>query len=116
LTDVNGNLSLRAYAIGNWSRFVRPGWHEVAVRGGGALLVTAFQGSDARQAAIIVVNKQRTPIVARIRVGGGMTGALTPWLTSSTAMLTQRPPAMVVDGIVTYECPAASIVTLSTGT
>src|SRR6185295_7861644 len=27
LVDLNGRVALRAYAIGNWSRFVRRGWH-----------------------------------------------------------------------------------------
>jgi glucuronoarabinoxylan endo-1,4-beta-xylanase len=42
LTDKNSNIAKRAYAIGNWSRFVLPGWHRVPVTNSTSLLVTAF--------------------------------------------------------------------------
>src|SRR5262249_9157234 len=43
LTDSTGHVARRAFVIGNWSKFVRPGWYEVSVSGSGPLLVSAFR-------------------------------------------------------------------------
>jgi len=112
LVDSNGRVALRAYAIANWSRFVRPGWHAVAVRSRGPLLVTAFQSETRSNAAIVAVNDQPAAAVGwRFEVGSAVTGSVTPWLTSTDSTLKAQPPVPVVDGAFSYSLPPRAVVT-----
>jgi glucuronoarabinoxylan endo-1,4-beta-xylanase len=112
LVDSNGRVALRAFAIANWSRFVRPGWHAVAVSSREPLLVTAFQDEPRNNTAIVVVNGQTAAArEQRFDVGGAMGVAVTPWLTSTTSALTAQPPVPVIEGAFSYIIPPQAIVT-----
>ena len=111
LTDNNGNLPLRAYVTGNWSKFVRPGWHRVGVTNNGSLLVTAFESADNSDSAIVVVNSGPQVSNQVFDVGTQMASSVVPWITSSTLSLAQQTPATITDGSLTYTIPANSVVT-----
>jgi glucuronoarabinoxylan endo-1,4-beta-xylanase len=113
LTDRNGHVALRAYVMGHWSRFVRPGWHEVNVTNDGAALVTAFQSEDRLESAIVALNTKTSPLSTRIMVGPSAAGSVTPWITSSNQSLARQSALAVVDGFFSYELPAQSIVTFA---
>jgi glucuronoarabinoxylan endo-1,4-beta-xylanase len=115
LTDRNGNVALRAYAIGQWSKFVRPGWHEVDVANGTSALLTAFQNEDGSKSAIVAVNPHKSPARVKITVGSGIQGAATPWITSRTQSLIRLADVQVTDGMIGFELPTQSIVTLVGG-
>ena len=112
LTDSNGNIPMRAYVTGNWSKFVRPGWHRVGVTNSGGLLVTAFQSPDNLLSAIVVVNSSGSSVSNQaFSVGTALGAAVTPWLTSSTQNLVAQSPVAVSSGTLTYTIPADSVVT-----
>jgi glucuronoarabinoxylan endo-1,4-beta-xylanase len=111
LTDNNGNLPLRAYVTGNWSKFVRPGWHRVGVTNNGSLLVTAFESADNSDSAIVVVNTGSQVSNQVFDVGTQMASSVVPWITSSTVSLAQQTPVTITDGSLTYTIPANSVVT-----
>jgi O-glycosyl hydrolase len=111
LTDFNGDIPLRAYITGNWSRFVRPGWHRVDVSNAGSLLVTAFQSADDTQSAIVVVNNTSSDSAQVLNVGQQMAGAVVPWITSASQQLVQQSTVPTSDGTITYTIPADSVVT-----
>lgn len=112
LVDSNGRVALRAYAMAHWSRFVRPGWHAVAVRSREPLLVTAFQNEERTSSAIVVVNGQPTAVAGQqFDVGRAMAGSITPWLTSSDSTLAAQRPVPLVDGAFSYTIPPGAIVT-----
>ena len=112
LTDLSGRVALRAYAIGNWSKFVRPGWHAVGVTNSSPLLVTAFQSDTGTQSAIVVVNNRSVPLTDQpFEVGTGMERSVTPWITSSASLLTPESPVTVTDGRFSCTIPGRSIVT-----
>lgn len=112
LTDINGNIAKRAYVIGNWSKFVRPGWHRVDVTNSGSLLVTAFQSANNGQSAVVVVNSGSTDNTQVFGVGKQMGTSIIPWITSSTQSLVQQSPVAISGGSLTYTVPANSVVTL----
>src|SRR5271155_4471966 len=56
LTDINGNSPKRAFVIGQWSKFVRPGWARVGVGYSGPLRITAFKDPRGSSFAIVAVN------------------------------------------------------------
>jgi glucuronoarabinoxylan endo-1,4-beta-xylanase len=112
LADSSGRVALRAYAMGSWSKFVRPGWHAVATRNSGPLLVTAFQNEAQTDAAIVTVNSRPSAVhEQRFEVGTAMAGSVTPWLTSSDSSLVAQPAVPVVDGGFSYTIPPRAVMT-----
>jgi glucuronoarabinoxylan endo-1,4-beta-xylanase len=112
LTDVNGNVAMRAYALGNWAKFVRPGWHMVSVTNSTGLLVTAFADSLNHNAAIVVVNTSGSAVTNQaISVGTAMGSSVVPWVTSSSLSLAAQSSVSVSSGSFTYTFPADSVVT-----
>lgn len=112
LTDINGNIPLRAYVIGNWSKFVRPGWNRVAVTNSGSLLVSAFEGPTSGT-AIVVVNNGAAVNNQVFNVGTTMGTSVVPWVTSSTQNLQSQATVSVSSGSFTYTIPADSVVTFA---
>jgi glucuronoarabinoxylan endo-1,4-beta-xylanase len=111
LTDVNGNFPKRMWMTGNWSRFVRPGWHEVGVSNSGSLLITAFQNPTGSQAAVVVVNTTSNPITQTFAVGSSMGATALPYITSTSFNLAQQSSVAISGGAFTYTIPAASVTT-----
>jgi len=113
LVDCNGNISKRAYVTGQWSKFVRPGWHRVGVTNSGSLLVTAFENSSGSNTAIVIVNTSSSPVSNQaFSVGTQMGSWVQPWITSASYSLAPQASVAVSSGTVTYTIPATSVVTL----
>jgi glucuronoarabinoxylan endo-1,4-beta-xylanase len=114
LTDASGNPALRAYVLGNWSKFVRPGWKRVSTTDSpGNLLVTAFMGPGG-EAAIVVVNESSSAVANQsFNVGTPMGSSVVPWITSSTQSLKSEPPVSVSSGAFVFTIPGDSVVTFS---
>src|SRR4029077_11227493 len=112
LTDQSGNIAKRAYVMGNWSKFVRPGWHMVEVTNPFGLPTTAFQNASGTQSVIVIINQGRFRSNQRISVGEQMGSVVIPWVTSANLNLAQQPSVAVIDGKIHYSVPAESIVTL----
>jgi glucuronoarabinoxylan endo-1,4-beta-xylanase len=115
LADSNGTIAKRAYAIGNWSRFVRPGWQRIGVTNSGPLLITAFKGPR-QQFAVVVVNNRRWPVWHQTFTLRGVTAQhapITPWLTSAKASLAPQPVVSLnpAGTAFTYSLPARSVMT-----
>ncbi len=97
LTGRRGNIPKRAYVTGNWSKFVRPGWHRVGVTNNGPLLVSAFQSPDCIQSAVVVVNSGSTAANQNFEVGTQMGASVTcPWVTSSKQSLKSEFPVKLL--------------------
>jgi glucuronoarabinoxylan endo-1,4-beta-xylanase len=112
LTDTNGNIAKRAYAIGNWSKFIRPGWHRVDLTNTTRLRVTAFEDAIGSLGAVIALNVSRFPVPDQIFVVGSTLGSrVTPWVTSASNDLQPQSPLAVTDGSFTYTIPANSVIT-----
>jgi len=119
LTDENSNIAKRAYAIGNWSRFVLPGWHMVSVRNSTSLLVTAFIDHAGNSGTVVAVNNGRRPVSVTFSVETTMGSSVTPYLTSSNASLAAQTAITVSSGLFSATVPPYSIETftnLSTST
>jgi glucuronoarabinoxylan endo-1,4-beta-xylanase len=115
LTDQNRNLAKRAYVLGHYAKFIRPGWQRVDVTNHGSLMVTAYEGPS-RQFAIVAINDSSWSAPAQaFRLNGLASRQLqiTPWLTSSSASLAPQPPFESSAGgsSFSYTIPAESIVT-----
>jgi len=114
LADTNDIPAKRMYVLGQYSRFVRPGYHRVGVNtSSGALLVTAFKDSASPAFAIVAVNTSDFIAVNQTfnLTNFPAAGYVTPWITSSNLSLANLPPVTVNNSSFTYTIPAQSVVT-----
>lgn len=114
LTDINLIYPRRAYVTGQWSRFVRPGWHRVGVSYNiGSLQITAFKNSGNQSFAIVAVNSGRKPMRQTFEFNGFSADAVTPWVTSANLSLAPQAPVLTSGTSFTYTLPASSVTTFS---
>lgn len=113
LTDTNGVPAARMYALGQFSRFVRPGYYRIDVANNtGAALISAYKDSLSPGFAMVAINTNPTPIAQTFsftNLAGVST--VTPWLTTSNLSLASQMPVAVTNSSFTYWLPAFSIAT-----
>ena len=100
----------RGYALGNWSKFVRPGFQRIAAtdKPTGGVLIEAYR--DATHIAVIAVNTGSKPVTQKFILDGTTFGTLTPWVTSPDDNLAAKDAFTAYDTF-TYDLPASSVVT-----
>jgi glucuronoarabinoxylan endo-1,4-beta-xylanase len=115
LTDQNGNTAKRGYVLGQYAKFIRPGWQRIEVTNRSSLMVTAYRGEQ-NEFAVVAINKSSRPASNQTFVLNGITAQhsqVIPWITSTSASLApQAPVSLTSNGtIITYTIPANSVVT-----
>jgi glucuronoarabinoxylan endo-1,4-beta-xylanase len=91
-------MTKRCYTIGNYSKFVRPGYVMVSVTGNSStnLLLSAFTGTDGT--VIVGINKSSSAASVPISFAGGTApGSCTPYVTSSSDNLKAGTAVTVAD-------------------
>ncbi|HVU32265.1 MAG TPA: immunoglobulin domain-containing protein [Opitutaceae bacterium] len=112
LLNASGTLQPRAFVMGQFSRFVRPGDVRIDVPANSSSLgVSAFVNQTAGTFAIVAVNTTGAAVDNTFQLHGLTPGTVTPWVTSATASLAAQPPIAVTNGAFTYTVPATSVVT-----
>jgi glucuronoarabinoxylan endo-1,4-beta-xylanase len=108
-------LTKRCYTVGNYSKFVRPGYVMVEVNGNSNtnLLLSAFTGSDGT-VVIVGINKDTKDANLPMTITGGTAPAsCTTYVTSAMASLTAgTSPVTVTGGALTAPFGATSVTTL----
>jgi O-glycosyl hydrolase len=108
----SGTMTKRCYTIGNYSKFVRPGYVMVDVTGNSNtnLLLSAFTGTGGT--VIVAINKSASAVSVPITITGGTAPAsCTPNVTSSSADLTAGTAVTVTGGTFTASLGATSVTT-----
>jgi glucuronoarabinoxylan endo-1,4-beta-xylanase len=111
LTDLNGNPAKRLYVLGQWSKFVRPGWYRIGVSYSAKLQITAFKDPAGKSFAIVAVNSGSTAIAEKFTLDGFSTSSVTPWITSDSLSLSAQDPVSVRGATFNYTLPALSVTT-----
>jgi len=112
LLNASGVLQRRAFVMGQFSRFVRPGDLRINVSANtGPLGITAFKDSITGRFAIVAVNSTTVPVPQKFTVNGITTSAVTPWITSATQSLEQQAPVGFSSSAFESTIPALSVVT-----
>jgi len=95
----NGTDTKRHYTLGNYSKFVRPGYKRVGVSGAAPtdVLLSAYLGSD-NTVVIVAINKGADATVPITIAGGTAPAMLTPWVTSSADNLVSKTAVAVTGG------------------
>jgi glucuronoarabinoxylan endo-1,4-beta-xylanase len=113
LTDDHGNLAKRAYVMGQWSRFVRPGWQRIGVSYFGPLRITAFKDPRNASFAIVAVNPGSRAVRQTFALKGFSATSVRPWITSESLSLSQQPEVAVNRARFSFTLPPQSVVTFS---
>ena len=112
LLDANSTPLKRLYAIGQFSRFVRPNYYRIAANSGGPVLVSAYKDTNSLNYAIVAINSAGTNIVQSFTLTNFPgSSVVTPWITSSNLSLAPLSEVAVTNGTLTYTLPSMSIVT-----
>jgi O-glycosyl hydrolase len=112
LADGSGNLARRAYATGNWSKFVRPGWSRIDVTDTSGMKISAFKNSTSRKFAVVVVNSGASKSNT-FTLNGFNAATVTPWITDASRALIQESEVVVSGGALSYTIPANCVVTFT---
>lgn len=115
LCDTNDVPAKRMYALGNFSRFVRPGFHRIGTAAhSGPLQISAYKNLTNDQFAIVAINNSASDVEQIINLGGFTAATpVTPWLTSASVSLAPQTALMVSGATFTNLIPAQSVVTFT---
>lgn len=112
LLNAAGVLQRRAYVMGQFSRFVRPGDIRIDVPANDSSLgISAFRNLRTGAFTIVAVNNTGAAIPHTFHLQGLTPAFVTPHVTSAAESLTAQTPITVGGGAFAYELPATSIVT-----
>ena len=113
LTAQNGNAAKRMYALGNFSRFIRPGYYRIgAANTGSTALISAYQYPNSGDIAIVAINTGTASINQTFTLTNlSVPTSMTPWITSSNLSLANQTDVTITNSSFTYTLPAISVVT-----
>ncbi len=119
-TDYNDGLLLkdgtdtkRHYTLGNYSRFIRPGYTRVDITGRipTDVLLSAYQGTDGT-VVVVAINRANGSATVPISISGGETPAsLTPCVTSASDNLAAKTAVSVNGGSFTATLAGKTVTT-----
>jgi glucuronoarabinoxylan endo-1,4-beta-xylanase len=109
----NNALLPRAYAIGNWSRFVRPGFVRVHATPTpqDSVFLTAFIDPAGTRVVLVAINQLTNERSQDFVIAGGNVAQFVPWVTATGQNLQAQSPVSVTDGAFTYTLPGHSVTT-----
>lgn len=114
LLDANSTPTKRLFAIGQFSRFVRPNYYRIAATNAGSVLVSAYKSTNSLNYAIVAINSNPTNLTQTFSLNNFPGGSVvTPWITSSNLSLAPQSSIAVTNSSFTYTLPAMSIVTFA---
>ena len=106
----------RFYTYGQFTKFIRPGYHRVDFTGNvpDKVLISAYKSDDGK-VVIVAINETTTEQTVPIIISGGTAPAmLTPYVTSSTDNIAAKAAVAVTGGVLSAVLPAMSVTTYVT--
>jgi len=108
-----GQLTRRAYTLGNWSRFVRPGFVRVDATPDPqyGVFVSAFVDPTSGRVVIVAINQNTVDAEQVFSISGSVLPAVTPWITSADLALEPAAAVPIADATFTFTLPGRSVTT-----
>jgi glucuronoarabinoxylan endo-1,4-beta-xylanase len=118
LTDTAGNPAKRMFVLGQFSRFVRPGYFRIGVTNNTSnTMISAYQYPNSGNLAIVAINTNKTSISQTFNLTNlPVPVSMTPWITSGTLSLSNQTDATITGSSFNYTLPAQSVVTFVAAT
>jgi glucuronoarabinoxylan endo-1,4-beta-xylanase len=106
----NTTITKRLYAVGNFSKFVRPGYMMVGVSSATPnVSVSAFKNPSTGDFVVVAINQNGADTPITLTLNGLTATSVTPWVTSSTLNLAAQTNLAITGGNVTTTLPAYSV-------
>lgn len=108
-----GGTTKRLYTLGNYSKFVRPGYKRVTVSGSvpTGVKVTAYTNPSDGTVVVVAINPATTAVPASIFLSGAAPCSMTPWVTSASDDLASKSAVAVSAGHFSPLLAAQSVTT-----
>jgi len=113
LLTMSGGTTKRMYALGNFSKFIRPGYRRVDVSGTppASVRLTAYVNPGDGTVVIVALNGGSAAVALPLFIAGKAPCALTPWVTSASDNLASKTAVLVGAARLTPMLPAKSVTT-----
>jgi len=114
MTTDTGVTAKRAYVMGQYSRFIRPGYLRIDAthKPQAGVSVSAYQDTPSNTLVIVATNYTASPITQTFNVVNAPTFTnVAPYLTSATQNIQAQPTQAVSSNSFTYTLPADSVTT-----
>jgi len=113
LTDMSGTPTKRMYMMGNYSKFVRPGFYRIDAtpKPQSNVSISAYKNASTGALVLVVVNQNTSSILQSFTLSGATISSVTPWITSASLNLAQQPTVSATAGSFSYTLPASSVTT-----
>jgi glucuronoarabinoxylan endo-1,4-beta-xylanase len=101
----------RLWVLGNYARFVRPGFVRVSTSGAApsGVLVTAYQNPADGTVVVVAINSNTSAIPLSLYVSGVVPCGMTPWVTSAADNLASKTPITVANARFSATLDAQSV-------
>jgi len=105
--------SKRMFALGQFSRFIRPNYYRIgATNDNAGIMISAYKDSVSPGFAIVAINTNAsTDVSETFQLANFNATSVTPWMTTSNLSLQNQAPIPVIGASFTYTLPAMSVVT-----
>jgi len=106
-------VTKRLWIMGNYSRFVRPGYQRVGTTGSvpSGVLLTAFKNPTDGTVVVVAANTNTSASSVSVFISGAAPCSVTPYVTSSTDSLASKTALSVTGARFTYSLAAQSVTT-----
>lgn len=102
----------RIFVMGNYSRFVRPGYYRIGVSNNAFTSISAYKDTNSSSFAIVAINSTYTTVTQVFNLTSfPVISSVTPWITSSNLSLVSQSAVSVAGSSFTYALPALSVLT-----
>jgi arabinoxylan arabinofuranohydrolase len=111
----NGQLNIKAFALGSYSKFIRPGYYRMGATAAptSGVQVSAFKNtnnSSPSKIVFVAINNNSSATSQTFTLNGLNVTSVTPWRTDASTNLVAQSAVSVSGGSFTYSLPARSIV------
>lgn len=113
LVDNSGNLMPMGEVMGQYSKFIQPGYVRASATASpvSGVFVSAYTNSSPAHYVIVAINSNTTAETLSFALSNGTVTSMTPYESSATSSLAAQTAVSVAGGQFTYTLPAQSIVT-----
>lgn len=113
LVDSSGNPTVMGYAVGQYSKFIQPGYVRVSATANpvSGVFVSAYSNSSPSHYVIVAINSNSTSESLTFVLSNGTVTSMTPYQSTSAAGLAAQTAVSISGGQFSYTLPAQSIVT-----
>jgi glucuronoarabinoxylan endo-1,4-beta-xylanase len=110
----NGQVAPRAYVLGQYARFIRPGYVRIDAthKPQSGVSVSAYQNTSGGNLTVVATNYTASPIVQAFNITNAPNfTSVTPYITSATQNIQAQSAQSVSGNSFTYTLPADSVTT-----